>query len=167
MLDPFGGALNVALGYYLKLPTPQLKGDANTAAHGLFFDARGGMKLVELPEETLTLGEGPSAVTPFFTGSAGLRLRLPTFLDRLSRGRAGAAELAAVLATTGIVDRGTSALFSRTGALAPLPTRIHSLQVSLGIELDKVANIAISGNLWSNTDLKKRVVVELNLVQPK
>jgi hypothetical protein len=167
MLDPFGGDLNLTAGYYSKLSTPFLEGDANDAEHGAFVDARAGLKLIEVPEETLTLNDGPSSVTPFYTASLGLRVRLPTYLDRFIQRRAGAAELAAVFATTGIVDRGASALFSRTGAPAPLPRQVRVLHVSLGVDITNVVQLGLSGNLWSNTGLKKRVAVEFNVVSDK
>ncbi|MEZ5293879.1 MAG: hypothetical protein R2745_22540 [Vicinamibacterales bacterium] len=167
MLDPFGGDLNLTAGYYAKVPTPGLEGDANDEQHGLFLDARGGLKLIELPEQTLTLNEGRSSVTPFYTASVGVRLRLPTYLDRFVHNRAGAAELAAVLATTGIVDRSASALFSRNGDPAPLPQRVNVLHVSLGLDVNNTVQIGLSGNVWSNTGLKKRVAVEFNVVSAK
>lgn len=167
MLDPFGGDLNLMAGYYRKVPTPFLEGDANDAEHGLFFDARAGLKLIELPEQTLTLNEGPSSITPFHAASVALRLRLPTYFDRLVQKRAGAVELAAVFASTGIVDRSASALFTRSGDTVPLPRQVRVLHVSLGVDITDVVQLGLSGNVWSNTGLKKRVAVEFNVTPTK
>lgn len=168
MLDPFGGTLNLTGGYYRKLPTPFLDGHANDAEHGVFADVRGGFKLIELPEQTLTLTKGPTAVTPFTTASAGVRMRLPVYADRERRTAAGSVELGAAVSMSRISDTGASALFTGVaGAPAVLPQNVRAAHLSVALQLSKVANIALSATTWSNTDLKRRVIVEMNLVQSK
>lgn len=167
MLDPFGGDLNLAFGHYSKVRTPFFEGNANDAEHGLFIDARAGMKLIELPEQSLTLNEGPSSITPFYTASLGVRLRLPTYFDRLIQHRAGATELGIVYGLTGIVDRTASTLFSRTEGVAPLPRQVRVLHVSLGVDITDIVRLGLSGNVWSNTGLTKRVMAEFSVLSKK
>lgn len=168
LLDPYGGMFYASTGYFRKLRTPFLNGDANDAEHGLFVDGRVGLKVVELPEETLTLVDGKTAVTPFWTASGALRLILPVYKDNSRSTHAGGVEFALTLATSRISNRSASALFvSEDGEGPRIPPTVNTAHFSVGLALTELANIAVSGTLWSNARFDRRFVVEVNLVRPK
>jgi hypothetical protein len=167
LLDPAGGLLNLSTGYFRKLPSPFLFGEANDAEHGLFLDVRGGLRFIELPEQTLKLKDGTGSFTPFYSGSVGVRLILPVFSDPRLSEHAGGVEGHVGYLVNRVADTSASALFTGIDGADPvLKKTTHSIYASAAISLTKVANIAVSGTVWANTKFDRRVVVTLNLVKP-
>lgn len=167
LLDPVGGLLNISTGYFRKLPSPFLFGEANDAEHGLFLDARGGLRFVELPEETLKLKEGTGTFTPFYFASVGVRLILPVFTDGSLTEHAGGVEGHVGYMINRVADASASRLFSGIDGGDPVLNKTtHTVYASVAMSLTKLANIAVSGTVWANTKFDRRVVVTLNLVKP-
>ena len=167
LLDPAGGLLNLSTGYFRKLPSPFLFGEANDAEHGLFLDVRGGLRFIELPEQTLKLKDGTGSFTPFYSASVGVRLILPVFADASLSEHAGGIEGHVGYLVNRVGDASASKLFSGIDGADPvLKKTTHSIYASAAMSLTKVANIAVSGTVWANTKFDRRVVVTLNLVKP-
>lgn len=164
--DPYGGLLNVSTGYFRKLPTRYLSGDANDLEHGLFFDGRVGMRFLDLSGEQAGIPSAGGAFTGFYSTTAGLRLVLPLFFDRGLERRAGGFELATTWVSTAISNRSASSLFQAAADRpAVLPRVINSVHLSTAISLPAWANIEVSGILWSNADFQKKFMVGVNLIR--
>ena len=165
LLDPYGGTANIAVGYFRKIPTPFLVGEANDAEHGMFVDGRLGVRFTNLPEETLTLEDGKGRFTPFISSSAALRLILPIFFDPSLAERAGGVELAVGYLVNHAPNR-SSRLFRADAALPPvLKATTHSGFFSVAVALTRIANLSVTGTWKSNVEFDRRVVFALTLVK--
>ncbi|MDP1570907.1 MAG: hypothetical protein Q8L86_12990 [Vicinamibacterales bacterium] len=164
LLDPFGGPLNVAAGFHTKLFTPFLHGYATDGAHGVFIDARIGLRFIELPEDSLTLVDGTTRVTPFYQGSAGLRLILPVFKDSPGADNPGGVEIALTAAVTRVATADASELFTGKDGADPLLKKTGgSVHLAIAISLPGWASLDISGNVWSNSKFDRRFLIGLTL----
>lgn len=164
--DPYGGLLNISTGYFRKLPTRYLTGDANDLEHGVFFDGRVGMRFLDLSGELAGIPKSGGAFTGFYSATGGLRLLLPLFFDRGLERRAGGFELATTWVSTAVSNPSASPLFQATdGRAAVLPRFINSVHLSTAISLPAWANIEVSGTLWSNAAFEKKFMVGVNLIR--
>jgi len=164
LLDPFGGGLNVSGGYYRKLRTPFLKGDANDLHHGFFADLRGGFKFIELPEEKLKLVDKKTRNTPFFSANAALRFLLPVFKDAPGTDNPGGVEIALTGAWNRVLDASGSEWLKETdGQPALLRRATGNLHFAIKLDLPDVASLQISGTLWSNSKFDRRFLIGFGL----
>jgi hypothetical protein len=164
LLDPFGGGLNVSGGWFRKVPTPFLKGDANDLNHGVFADVRGGFKFIELPEEKLQLIDKKTRNTPFFSVNTAFRLLLPVFKDAPGTDNPGGVELALTGSVDRVLDTGSSELFAESdGKASIIPRTAASLHLALKLDLPDVASLQISGTLLSTSKFDRRFLIGFGL----
>jgi len=165
ILNPYGSPLYLTAGYLRKIRTPFFDGDANDAHHGLFLDSRFGFKFMPLPEESLKLVEGQTRNTAFFVGSAALRLRLPLYREAPFIAGDDGVDIALTGAINQISNSGASKLFQPgdDGSQPLLPKTIYAAHLAVGISLPKLANVVISGTLWSNSKFDRRFQIAVNL----
>lgn len=81
LADEHGGLLNMSLGHYGRIWTAR---DANPLIEekdrpGLLLDARGGLKLIELPGDDGDTASLFTAISPFWTGTVSLSFELPLY----------------------------------------------------------------------------------------
>ena len=165
LLNPTGGLLSVSAGYYQKLTGFGLTGKADDASHGLFFDARAGVRFLEMPDETLRNADGPSSLTPLLSASLGGRLVLPVFKEANLVEPAGGVELHAAYLVNHFTTRSSALLRSVDGKPPVLGRTTQSLYVSAAVALSTFADLSIAGTLWSNTDFDRRLMVSIGLVK--
>lgn len=167
LLNPTGGLLNVAAGYYRKLPAFVLTGAADDASHGLFLDARAGVRFLETPDETLRNADGPSSLSPLLSASVGMWLVLPVFGDAGLTTSAGKVGLNVAYLVNHFTST-SSALLRPAGDKPPVLERTtKSVFVGAALKLTTFADISISGTLWSSTDFNRRLMVSIGLVNDK
>lgn len=165
LLNPTGGLLNVSAGYYRKLPTFILTGAADDASHGLFFDARAGVRFLEMPDQTLRNADGPSSLTPLLSASLGLWLVLPVFDDAGLTTSAGKVGIHAAYMVNHFTSTTSALLESIDGKPPVLERTTRSVFAGAAIKLTRFADLSISGTLWSNTDFDRRLMVSIGLVK--
>lgn len=165
LLNPYGSPLYLTAGYLRKIRTPFFDGDANDAHHGLFFDSRFGFKFMPLPEESLKLIEGQTRNTAFYIGSAALRLRLPLYREVPFVAGDDGIDIALTGAINQISNSSVSKLFqvAEDGAKPLIPKTLYAAHLAVGISLPKLANVVISGTLWSNSKFDRRFQIAVNL----
>jgi len=165
LLNPYGSPLYLTAGYLRKIRTPFFDGDANDADHGLFFDSRLGLKFLTLPEESLELVENQTKSTAFYIGSAALRRRLPLYKEAPFVAGEDGVDVALTVAANRISNPGASKLFlpGEDGSDPLVPKLVYGAHLAIGISLPKMANVVISGTLWSNTKFDRRFQVSINL----
>ena len=184
--DPSGGVVNLSFGYFRQLVapkwpavivdpadnrTPLLDPNSNRPlegidnSHGLFFDARLGLKLINLPGLPTTSSTAlGSAVTPFYVGSASLK-----FIHNLYQAGvvgapvSGGVEIGAGVVVTGALDTSSSPVFSN-GALQRTTKDVF---VEFAVNLPGVVAITVTGSPWtSNSTLGKNFLVGVTLASP-
>ena len=165
LLNPYGSPLYLTAGYLRKIRTPFFDGDANDPHHGLFFDSRFGFKFMPLPEESLKLIEGQTRNTAFYVGSAALRLRLPLYKEVPFVAGDDGIDIALTGAINQISNSSASKLFQpgEAGANPLIPKTVYAAHLAVGISLPKLANVVISGTLWSNSKFDRRFQIAVNL----
>ncbi len=165
LLNPYGAPLYLTTGYLRKIRTPFFDGDANDGDHGLFLDSRLGLKFLTLPEESLELIEGQTTATAFYVGSAALRLRLPLYSKAPFEAGDDGIDVALTAAANRISNPGASTLFQPgdDGADPLIPKLVYSAHLAIGVSLPRLANVVISGTLWSNTKFDRKYQISINL----
>ena len=164
LLNPYGSPLYLTTGYLRKIRTPFFDGDANDGHHGLFLDSRVGLKFMPLPEEGLELVEGKSKNTAFYVASAALRLRLPLYKEAPFVAGEDGIDVALTGVLNRISRRSASTLFADGAGGDPLvPPTLAAANLEIGVSLPKLANVVISGTLWSNSKFDRRFQLSINL----
>jgi hypothetical protein len=155
LLDPYGGILNLSAGVFPRLWS------AADADHGLFVDARVGMKLISLPGQT---DSAPTVlntkVTPFYSGAIMLKVVRQLFDSAAGEHVAGGFEFGVGYVANVVADESASRVFTS----GTLQRTTHNARIDAAISLNKVAAIDISWNPWSSNDLGRRFVVGLKLL---
>jgi hypothetical protein len=156
LFDPYGGVLNLSTGGYAQLPFLNVDED-----HGLFVDARFGMKLLSLPDQAESAPTVlNSKVTPFYAGAVVLKLVRNLYDSGDGNHVAGGFELGLGYVVNVAADTTMSSVFSN----GSLERATQAARIDLTVSLNSVAAINISWNPWSNTDFGKRFVVGLKLL---
>jgi hypothetical protein len=161
LLDPYGGALNLSGGLFKRLPwvTPD-----EDLAHGLFIDARAGLKLIGMPEQT---DKAPSLagakLTPFYSGVFMLKFIHPLYKEN-SDDVAGGFEAGFGYVVNRVVDLSLSSAFEKKW----LDATTHALRVDMAIDLPKLAAITISWNPWTKGSdvFGRNFAIGLKLLSP-
>lgn len=165
LLNPYGSPLYLTTGYLRKIRTPFFDGDANDGHHGLFLDSRVGLKFMPLPEEGLELVEGKSTNTAFYVASAAVRLRLPLYKEAPFIAGEDGIDVAVTGVLNRISRRSASTLFvpAAEGEDPVIPPTLAAANLEIGVSLPKLANVVISGTLWSNSKFDRRFQLSINL----
>jgi hypothetical protein len=157
LLDPYGGVLNVSTGAFFQL-MPMVTDDKE---HGVFVDARLGMKLLSLPDQA---DAAPTVlntqVTPFYAGALMFKFVSKLSTDADGEHTAGGFELGLGYLVNVTADKAASGVFT-TQTLEPTS---HAVRVDLAISLTKVAAIDLSWSPWNSMGFGKRFVVGLKLL---
>jgi hypothetical protein len=162
LLDPYGGVLNLSTGSYTQFPF--LKPRSDDVDHGLFLDARLGMKLLTLPNQSATAPTVlDTSVTPFYTGAVILKLVRNVYGAADGKDVAGGFEFGLGYVVNVVADRSNSSVF----ADGLLDRTTHAVRLDLALSLTSIAAINISWNPWSNNDFGKRFVVGIKLLNQK
>lgn len=161
LLDPYGGLLYLATGGFHQVLGQTLPGQK---PRGLFLDARGGVKAVQIEESQAE----SNSVVPFAAISAGLHFQWPVWDDPTQTtddASVGDVVVGLTWVSNAVLDKSASDLF--TGDDPALDRWTHTLAFTAGISLNGVAKLTFTGNPWSSTSLLgKRYTVGLAIVRP-
>jgi hypothetical protein len=162
LLDPYGGVLNLSTGAYTQLPF--LKPSDTDSDHGLFVDARVGLKLLSLPQQDAAAPTVlNTTVTPFYSGAVVLKLVRSVFPDANGEHVAGGVEFGVGYVINVVVDKTLSPVFAN----GTLDRVTHAARFDLAISLTSIAAINVSWNPWtSNSGFGKHFIVGLKLLSP-
>lgn len=162
LLDPYGGLLYLATGGFRQVMGQDISGQK---PRGLFVDARGGVKAVQIEASQAE----NNSVVPFATVSAGLHFQWPVWDDPMQStddASVGDVVVGATWVSNAVLDKSASAVF--TGDDPVLNRWTHTLAFTAGISLKGVAKLTFTGNPWSSTSLLgKRYTVGLAIVRPQ
>ena len=160
LIDPYGGVLNLAAGALTKI---RVSGESqDDPDHGLFVDARFGLKFVNLPGQS---ERAPSvlntSVTPFYSAALMLKLIQRVFPKADSKDVAGGFEFGIGGVLNVAADESSSKAFA--GNLLDKTTT--AVRCDLALSLTSVAAIGISWTPWSSNDgFGKRFIMGLKLL---
>jgi len=162
LLDPYGGVLNLSTGTFIQLPF--LKPSPTDEDHGLFVDARVGMKLLSLPEQS---DAAPTilntTVSPFYAAAVMVKVVRNVFPHADSADVAGGVEFGVGYVVNVAADKTVSPVFA-DGTLEKVT---HAVRLDLAISLTSIAAINVSWNPWtSNNAFGRHFIVGLKLLNP-
>lgn len=165
LTDPYGGVLNLSTGAFLQIPSFLTPGHATgkpDSDHGLFLDARFGLKLVNLPDQA---DNAPSllntAATPFYSAAVMFKIVRSLFPNVDGKEAAGGFEFGIGAVVNVAADRSTSRVF----ADSVLDTTTGAIRCDIAVSLTSVAAIDLSWTPWTSNDaFGKRFAVGLKLL---
>ena len=165
LVDPYGGVLNLSTGAFLQIPsflTPRNGGGQADADHGLFVDARFGLKLVNLPDQA---EDSPSllntTVSPFYSAVVMFKIVRDVFPKADGKETAGGFEFGIGAVVNVAADKSTSTVF----ADGVLDTTTTAVRCDVALSLTSIAAINVSWTPWSSNDtFGKRFMVGLKLL---
>ena len=162
LVDPYGGVLNLSTGTFLQIPIGKPPTEGRDPDHGLFVDARFGLKLLNLPDQS---EDSPAllntSVSPFYSGVLMLKIIKDVFPSAEGKDAAGGFEFGIGGVVNVAADKNASKAFEN-GLLKETTT---ALRCDLALSLKSVAAITVSWTPWSSNDaFGKRFVVGLKLL---
>jgi hypothetical protein len=158
LLDPYGGTLNLAGGFYNKIPFAM----PDDVDHGLFVDVRLGLKLLTLPGQSSSAPTVlTTTVTPFYSGVAILKFLHNVFNDAPGKHIAGGFEFDVGYVVNVTADKAASSVF----AMGVLDQTTQAVRFDMALNLTSIAAIGISWNPWSsNSTFGQHFVISLKLL---
>jgi hypothetical protein len=164
LVDPYGGVLNLSVGAFKHIPSVLTPRDGNGVDpdHGIFLDARFGLKLINLPDQT---ADSPAllntTVSPFYSAAVMFKIVRSIFPSEDSREAAGGFEFG----IGGIVNIAADKSASKAFSDGRLETTTGAVRCDVALSLTSIAAINVSWTPWSNNDaFGKRFVIGLKLL---
>jgi hypothetical protein len=163
LVDPYGGVLNLSTGSFHQIPIGRVPdGEERDPDHGLFVDARFGLKLVNLPDQA---EDSPAllntSVSPFYSGALMVKVVKDVYGSADGKESAGGFEFG----IGGVIDIAADKSASKAFENGLLEETTTAIRCDVALSLKSIAAITVSWTPWSsNETFGKRFVVGLKLL---